>query len=116
MPVMSARSVMEEVLRCRRPDVCQVGWHVHENLGTRIADLRAKLGWTQQELADRVGISRVAVSHLESGLNQPGGRTVSLLAGVFKIEPGELVARTASPMAKAERLPHVVAPSTQGWP
>jgi transcriptional regulator with XRE-family HTH domain len=39
---------------------------VHENLGRRIADLRAKLGWTQQELAERVGISRVAVSHLES--------------------------------------------------
>src|SRR3954469_11380232 len=109
MPVMSARSVMAGGLRWPGPDVCQVGWHVHDNLGTRIADLRAKLGWTQQELADRAGISRVALSHLEAGMSQPGARPVALLAGIFKLEPGELVDGTAYPMAKAERLPQVAA-------
>ncbi|CAN5679112.1 helix-turn-helix domain-containing protein [soil metagenome] len=82
-------------------------------LGRRIADLRAKRGWTQQQLADRVGISRVAVSNLESGLNHPGERTVALLAGVFHIEPHELVAGTSYPPAKAERLPVVVARHTE---
>ena len=81
---------------------------VPENLGRRIADHRAKLGWTQQELADRLGISRVAVSHLEAGMTDPGERTVALLAGVFKLEPHELVAGTNYPQAKAERLPVVV--------
>src|SRR3954469_8243658 len=113
MPVMSARSVMAGGLRWPGPDVCQVGWHVHENLGTRIADLRAKLGWTQQELADRVGISRVAVSHLEAGMSQPGERTVALLAGLFKLEPPELVAGTNYPSGKAERLPVVAARYTE---
>src|SRR3954462_10680327 len=79
-----------------------------ESLGRRIADYRAKLGWTQQELADRIGISRVAVSHLEAGMTDPGERTVALLAGVFKVEPHELVADTSYPVAKAERLPVVV--------
>ena len=63
-----------------------------DNLGRRIADHRAKLGWTQQDLADRIGISRVALSHLEAGMSAPGERTVTLLAGVFKVEPHELVA------------------------
>lgn len=84
-----------------------------ESLGRRIADLRAKLGWTQQELADRLGISRVAVSHLESNLSAPGERTVVLLAGVFKLEPHELVAGTSYPLAKAERLPVVAARYTE---
>lgn len=84
-----------------------------ENLGRRIADHRAKLGLTQQELADRVGISRVAVSHLEAGLSQPGERTTALLASVFKLEPHELVAGTGYPAAKAERLPVVVARYTE---
>jgi transcriptional regulator with XRE-family HTH domain len=84
-----------------------------EPLGRRIADRRAKLGWTQQELADRLAISRVAVSHLESGLTTPGERTVALLAGVFKVEPHELVAGTAYPDAKAERLPVVVTRYTE---
>ena len=90
-----------------------MGWHVEENLGRRIADLRAKLGWTQQDLADRVGISRTAVSHLEAGMSEPGERTVALLAGVFKIEPHELVAGTRYPRGKAERLPVVVARHTE---
>ena len=85
---------------------------MHENLGRRIADLRAKLGWTQQDLADRLAISRVAVSHLEAGMSDPGERTVALLAGVFKVEPHELVAGTRYPRAKADRLPVVVARHT----
>jgi transcriptional regulator with XRE-family HTH domain len=84
-----------------------------ENLGRRIADHRAKLGWTQQDLADRVGISRVAVSHLEAGMSDPGERTVTLLAGVFKVEPHELVAGTSYPRAKADRLPLVAARHTE---
>src|SRR2546421_459916 len=78
-----------------------------ESLGRRVAALRAGLGWTQQELADRLGVSRVAVSHIEAGLREPGERTVALLAGVFKLEPWELVAGTSYPIAKAERLPVV---------
>src|SRR4051794_33874233 len=65
---------------------------VDESLGRRIADHRAKLGWTQQDLAERVGISRVAVSHVESGMTDPSERTVALLAGVFKVDPYDLVA------------------------
>lgn len=82
-------------------------------LGRRIADHRQKLGWTQQQLADRLSISRVAVSHLESGMSPPAERTVALLAGVFKVEAHELVAGTDYPDAKAERLPVVTARYTE---
>lgn len=84
-----------------------------DDLGKRVARLRGELGWTQQDLADRLGISRVAVSHLEAGMSVPGERTVTLLAGVFKLEPHELVADTAYPTAKAERLPVVACRYTE---
>ena len=85
------------------------------NLGDRIAALRAERGWTQQELADRLAISRVAVSHLEArGMETtPGERTIALLAGLFKLEPHELVEGTNYPAAKAERLPVVVCRYTE---
>ncbi|MEO6987442.1 MAG: helix-turn-helix domain-containing protein [Aquihabitans sp.] len=83
------------------------------SLGRRIADLRAERGWTQQQLADRLGISRVAVSHLETDLNVAGERTVALLAGCFGMEPHDLVAGTSYPLAKADRLPVVVARWTE---
>jgi transcriptional regulator with XRE-family HTH domain len=78
------------------------------SLGQRIASLRTDRGWTQQQLADRLGISRVAVSHLETDLNTPSERTVALLAGLFRLEPHDLVAGTSYPVAKSDRLPLVV--------
>ena len=83
------------------------------NLGQRIAALRAGRGWTQQQLAERLAISRVAVSHLEAGMSTPGERTIALLAGLFKVEPHELVEGTSYPTAKAERLPVVVCRYTE---
>ena len=86
---------------------------IGESLGRRIAAYRAKLGLTQQELADRLAVSRTAVSHLEAGMTVPGERTIVLLAGLFKLEPRTLVAGTHYPIAKAERLPAVAARYTE---
>jgi transcriptional regulator with XRE-family HTH domain len=71
------------------------------------------MGWTQAQLAARVGVSRVALSHIESGVTVASERTVALLAGVFGCEPPELVAETDYPVAKAERLPAIVARHTE---
>jgi transcriptional regulator with XRE-family HTH domain len=76
-----------------------------EPIGKRISGLRQEMGWTQQELAARLGISRVAVSHIESDLSLPSERTITLLAGLFKMSPHQLVHMTTYPDAKAERLP-----------
>ncbi len=82
-------------------------------LGTEIAKHRAQLGWTQQELADRIGISRTALSHIEANMRAPGERTVTLLAATFKVEPPELVAGSDYPSSKSERLPVVAARYTE---
>jgi transcriptional regulator with XRE-family HTH domain len=84
-----------------------------ESFGRRAAKLRAELGWTQAQLAERIAVSRVALSHVESGLTVPSERTVTLLAGVFGREPHELVAGTDYPIAKADRLPAVTARYTE---
>jgi len=83
------------------------------SLGARIATHRKALGWTQQQLAERLGASRTAVSLLEAGQATPSERTVALLAGLFKIEPHNLVTGTGYPVAKAERLPVVVCRYTE---
>jgi transcriptional regulator with XRE-family HTH domain len=81
---------------------------MRETIGQRIAKNRRRLGWTQEQLARQVAISRVAISHIESDLSLPSERTVTLLAGSFKCSPRELVAGTTYPQAKAERLPFKV--------
>lgn len=52
-------------------------------------------------------MSRTAISHIEGGISEASERTVILLAGLFAIEPHELVAGTLYPPTKAERLPTV---------
>ncbi len=76
-----------------------------ETIGKRIVKLRQKDGLTQQSLADRLAISRVAISHIEMDLVIPSERSITLLAGIFKLTPATLVEGTTYPRAKAERLP-----------
>ena len=83
------------------------------HVGRRIASHRVALGMTQADLAARIAISRVALSNLESGRSDPGERTVTLLAGIFGLEPAELVAGTSYPEAKVDRLPLVAARYTE---
>jgi transcriptional regulator with XRE-family HTH domain len=84
-----------------------------EPLGRRIAAHRARLGLTQQEVATRLALSRNAVSYMETGDSIPSERTIVLLAGLFGVEPHELVAGTDYPEAKADRLPLVAARHTE---
>jgi transcriptional regulator with XRE-family HTH domain len=81
---------------------------IPEPIGQRIGAYRNTMGWTQQALADRLGISRVAVSHIEADISLPGERTITLLAGLFKVPPHELVRETTYPQAKVDRLPRMV--------
>jgi len=78
---------------------------MQETIGQRIARLRLKNGLTQKQLADRIAVSRVAISHFEMGLTFPSERTITLIAGVFKLSPIELILETSYPHAKAVRLP-----------
>ncbi|HUV91718.1 MAG TPA: helix-turn-helix transcriptional regulator [Anaerolineales bacterium] len=78
-----------------------------ETIGKRIARLRSEHGWTQEALAARIAVSRVAISHIEMDLSVPGERTITLLAGIFKLSPHELVEGTTYPVAKSDRLPDV---------
>ncbi|MCA9961140.1 MAG: helix-turn-helix transcriptional regulator [Anaerolineales bacterium] len=78
---------------------------MEQTIGKRIAQLRQARGLTQQQLADRIAVSRVAVSHFEMDLALPSERTITLIAGIFKLRPHALVDGTTYPLAKMDRLP-----------
>jgi transcriptional regulator with XRE-family HTH domain len=85
----------------------KIGAVMPESLGQRLARLRVRNGLTQQALADRLALSRVAISHFEMGQAVPSERTIILLAGLFRCEPHELVDDTFYPLGKALRLPPI---------
>jgi transcriptional regulator with XRE-family HTH domain len=49
-------------------------------LGKRIRALRLKRGWTQQDLAVHLGLSRVHISDVERGAREVGLITLQIIA------------------------------------
>ena len=58
--------------------------NVDMDRGDRIADLRKKHGWSQDEFADRVGIGRPAMSNIENG-SDPKSSTLARIASVLDV-------------------------------
>ena len=63
-------------------------------LGKRIAYHRKRLGMTQEQLAQRVGVSAQAVSKWENNLSCPDITILPELASIFGISVDELLGRT----------------------
>lgn len=53
------------------------------DIGKRIEELRIAEGWSQTELANKVGVSQGTVSQWESGARVPSGDCVVTLAQIF---------------------------------
>lgn len=57
----------------------------------RIAELRKQQGWTQEELAIRVGTTKMSISRLENGLTQLTVDWMQKLAKAFKCSAADLL-------------------------
>jgi putative transcriptional regulator len=56
----------------------------------RITDLRAERGWTQADLAQRVGVSRQTINSIETGRFDPSLPLAFRLAKLFDLKIEEL--------------------------
>lgn len=54
-------------------------------LANRLKDLRAECGWTQAELAERVGVTRKTVNTVENGVFVPSTVLALKLAAAFDL-------------------------------
>ena len=60
------------------------------NLGIAIKAIRRQVGITQNELAERCGISQTSLSQIETGIKRPSARTLKKVCEVLDI-PESLV-------------------------
>ena len=66
-------------------------------LGARIAALRRKAGWSQAELAQKLGISPSAVGMYEQGRREPAAQLLVALSKEFQVSTDYLL--TGQPTA-----------------
>lgn len=65
---------------------------MENNLGMKIKNLRIKNNLTQQQLADKIGVSNKAVSKWENNDGVPDIENLKLVSNVFKVSLDELLA------------------------
>ncbi|WP_295092571.1 sigma-70 family RNA polymerase sigma factor [Ruminococcus sp.] len=61
--------------------------------GQRIADLRTKAGITQEQLAEKLYISREMVSKWERDISQPDYSIVEKIAEILSVSPDKIMSR-----------------------
>lgn len=54
-------------------------------MGQRIQELRKDAGLTQEQLAQRIGVSMAAVRNYENGLREPNSKAMAALERFFKV-------------------------------
>jgi transcriptional regulator with XRE-family HTH domain len=72
---------------------------LQKNLGLRIVALRRSKGWSQGDLADRLGIDRSRLGKWERGLYAPSLEELAFLASLLGATLDELVLGRESPPA-----------------
>lgn len=70
------------------------------DFGVRLAELRKNAGYTQQELADEIGVSRRVIGYYESESQHPPANLLVELSNTLNISADELLGIKQSSKAK----------------
>lgn len=62
--------------------------------GQRLAALRKQRGWTQSELAERLGTTVKMVTYYEREAHNPTHKTIDAIAKVFRVSSAELMGQS----------------------
>jgi putative transcriptional regulator len=68
-----------------------------QHVTNRVRDLRTARGWTQQELAEAVGVSRQSINSIERNRYEPSLLLALNFARVFRCAVGEIFALEGKP-------------------
>ena len=60
-------------------------------LGQRLQTLRLAVGWSQEQMAERLAVTRQTVSKWERDLSAPDVASLALLSDLFEISLDELI-------------------------
>lgn len=74
------------ILKMNRKDALRL-------LGEKVASVRRERGLTQEELAERIGVSRNHIADIELGARNTGVWSILLIARGLGVRPGDLLDR-----------------------
>jgi transcriptional regulator with XRE-family HTH domain len=66
-------------------------WAMPGRLGANLREARERLGFTQEQVADRSGVHATEVSRIERGKRDPKVSTLERLAAAVEVPPSRLL-------------------------
>lgn len=78
---------------------------MEQSVGRRIRALRERAGLTQEDLAERMEVSRQAVSKWEANLSRPSAENLIRLAKLLDVDLAELIGSPQAPRPPEETAP-----------
>ena len=65
----------------------EIDWYAEDRatFGDRVAGARAGMGWTQKDLAKRLGVKLKTVTGWEDDLSEPRANKLQMLAGILNV-------------------------------
>jgi transcriptional regulator with XRE-family HTH domain len=83
-----------------RPDIEPI----YQRLGAAVLELRTEAGWTQQDLAGQIGLTRASVANVETGRQRLMLHQIEALADVFNVSIGRLLGVAIDTATESERV------------
>ena len=80
------------------------------DIGKNIRDLRSKRNMTQDELAEKLFVTRQTVSNYETGKSQPDIDTIVRLAEALQADPNTLIYGIPTPPERKREYIHLSLP------
>lgn len=77
------------------------------HLGDRLQRLRSQYGWSQQDLADQVYVSRQTISNWETGKSYPDLQSLILISKIFQISLDDLAKGDIEIMRETIKRSHI---------
>ncbi|WP_251546575.1 helix-turn-helix transcriptional regulator [Limosilactobacillus caecicola] len=74
---------------------------IENSIDTQIKKLRCQRGWTQEQLANKMGVSPQTVSNWETGMKVPRMKAFEKLAEIFNVKIGEIMNHSLSGQSPA---------------
>jgi transcriptional regulator with XRE-family HTH domain len=62
-----------------------------KRMAKRLKALRAERGWSQADLAERSGVSRIHIARIETNQREPTLGVIEKLAKALKVKPSTLL-------------------------
>jgi DNA-binding XRE family transcriptional regulator len=84
-------ATLSGVAGAKKADGEVYGVQIAKVVGPRVAILREKLGWSQEELAHHAGVHRTVISPLELGKKGFRIETIFCIAGALGVTPTQLL-------------------------